>query len=153
LQVAVTLLAALRAPRPLPAPEAHSLQRWAGPVVRLIRAHRDPKTLSAWGRSIGVSPGALRNWCGTARLSARRSLLFARVLRAIVRPRDARSAPEAMLDILDRRTLTKVIALSGGRANRLPTSADEFFAGQRLVEGVAAMSYVRAELAKLEISA
>src|SRR5689334_7148840 len=29
-QVALTLLAALGAPRPLAAPEAHSLQRWAG---------------------------------------------------------------------------------------------------------------------------
>src|SRR4029453_14837894 len=54
-RVAVALLAALATPRLSEAPETHSLERWVRPVVRLIRAPRDPRTVSEWGRNIGVS--------------------------------------------------------------------------------------------------
>ena len=133
--------------------EAHSRKRWAELVVALIAAPRDPRTLSEWGRLVGISTGGLRNWCRTARLSARRSLLFARVLRAIARYRRAPMPVEDLLDIVDRRTLSKLLLASGGTAERLPQTLDEFLTRQHLVDDPAAVREVRAKLVTFQTRA
>ena len=126
--------------------ESHSLKRWADAVVRAISSPTDPKTVREWGRSIGVSPGALRNWCRTARLPARRSLLFARVLRAVIRHTWTSSDPENLLDIVDRRTLSKLLAASGGTGARLPSNVNEFLQRQRLIDNAQAVAEIQAAL-------
>src|SRR5207248_5351434 len=68
-------------------PRAHAAARWAHAVVATVESPEDLRTLKAWGRHIGASPGTLKNWCRIAGLSPRRSLLFARLLRAVVRHR------------------------------------------------------------------
>jgi hypothetical protein len=116
------------------APEAHALRRWALPLVAMLDAPEDPRTLHEWGRTVGVSTGALRNWCRTARLSARDSLMFGRVLRVVIQQKECADRPEDLLNIVDRRTLAKVLAASGAARDRLPASSDEFFTTQRFIE-------------------
>ena len=65
--------------------EPHSLRRWANIVTQVVPLNADPRTLREWSRAVAVSVGALRNWCRTAGLSARRSLMFARILRATIK--------------------------------------------------------------------
>jgi CheY-like chemotaxis protein len=127
---------------------AHSVRRWAAIVVRGVAATEDPRTLSDWGRGVAVSPGALRNWCRTAGLPARRSLLFMRVLRAVQRQAHGSFGAEELLDIVDRRTITKLMALSGGDGCRLPRSVPEFLERQALIDNPRAVTAVRTELAR-----
>jgi len=122
--------------------EVHSLRRWAQVIVGVIDSPSDTRTLEEWGRTVGVSPGGLRNWCRTARMSAKRSLLFARVLRAIVRSRAQQVAAEDVLNIVDRRTLLKLFRASGGN-DSLPQDLEAFFARQQFIEDGHAINEVR----------
>lgn len=126
--------------------DAHASTRWARAVVGGIDAASDPRTLSEWGRSIGASYGALRNWCSTARISPRRSLAFLRVLRALVRRGDNQCVPaEELLDIVDRRTMRKLLKLGvPGRpeSDTLPTDVQSFLATQNWVRNVNAIENI-----------
>lgn len=124
--------------------EQHGFRRWAELVFRSVASPSDPRTLLQWGRAVGVSRGALRNWCYTAGISARRSLLFARVLRAIIRHEQTHAAFEQLLDVVDRRTLTKLAMLSGSREGVFPSTVATFLAQQRLVTERAAVDQIAA---------
>ena len=126
----------------------HAVDRWAAVVVRAIGSSSDLRTLAEWGREVGVSTGALRNWCRTASVSARRSVLFMRVLRAVYRQRDTTLGAEDLLDIVDRRTIAKVISLSGGQGLRLPSTVVEFLEHQRLIDDIRAVAAIRTELTR-----
>jgi len=130
--------------------EAHSLRRWATLVVRMLDSPADPRTIKEWGRTIGTSSGALRNWCRTAQLSARRSLLLGRVLRAIAHKGDS-TPPEHLLDIVDRRTLAKVFLLAGGDGNSLPETLEDCLQRQRLINDTRAIAEVRAEMSRRRV--
>lgn len=123
--------------------QRHAIARWARIIVDTVLLDADPRTLDAWGRSLGVSTGALRNWCSTARFRGRRSLLFARMLRAVAQHEATGVAPEDLLDITDRRTLVKLLALSGGTAHSLPVTLDDFLDNQRLIDRRDAITQVR----------
>ena len=125
---------------------AHSLERWAIPVIRLLNCSEDPRTLNEWGRMIGMSTGAIRNWCRTAKVSARQTLLFARVLRAVLRQNPGCDAPEHLLNIVDRRTLTKVLTLSGGDQGLLPQNVETFLRRQQFISNLRAVSEIREAL-------
>jgi hypothetical protein len=132
--------------------DAHSLMRWAEPIVRVIGTQSDPRTLSEWGRCVGVSSGALSNWCRTARLPAHRSLRFARVLRAVVRQQVSGSRPEDLLNIVDRRTLAKLLLASGGQLMQLPPTVEDFLSRQRLIDSAEAVEQVRGALERMGIA-
>jgi CheY-like chemotaxis protein len=125
---------------------SHALTRWAEVVVRGAQSPRDMRTLCEWARAVAVSKGAIRNWCYTARLPARSSLQFMRVLRAIIHRGACAGAPEDLLNVVDRRTLTKLLLWAGGTRSSLPTSIDEFFDRQRIITEVKATKIVRAAL-------
>jgi DNA-binding response OmpR family regulator len=124
-------------------------RRWASAVVRAIAAPDDPRTISDWGRDAAISPGALRNWCRTARLSPRRSLLFLRVLRAVHRHANVRTRAEDALDIVDHRTLRKLMALCGSDDGCLPATVTAFLECQTLIPDPRAVAVVRAELGRI----
>ena len=126
----------------------HSMLRWADVVVRAIAAKEDPRTLAEWGREVAVSTGALRNWCRTANLSARRSVMFMRVLRAVYRQRIVGLGAEDLLNIVDRRTIAKLMMLSGGESCRLPPSLSDFLEHQQLIQNRRAIAAVRAALSR-----
>ena len=81
-----------------------------------------------------MSPGALRNWCRTAGVSARRSLVFARLLRAAFLSQGGRHRPEDLLDVVDRRTFVGLLRFAGLDPERpFPESPEAFLQQQTLV--------------------
>lgn len=129
--------------------ECHSVTRWADVVVRSLAAPRDFRTLPEFGRAVGVSSGGFRNWCRTAHLSPRQSLKFARVFRAVIRQSTTPAPPEDLLNVVDRRTLAKLLVASGGTPTRLPGNEHEFLERQRFIENQAALAAVQAALVSL----
>jgi hypothetical protein len=115
---------------------AYAAERWARVVAAVVDSPEDPRTLEAWARVAAAGRGTLRSWCRGAGVSAKASLDFARLLRAVVRSRDAAWDPQNTLDIVDERTLKRLF-LRGGLLDlkrRAPApSWESFVAGQRLV--------------------
>jgi hypothetical protein len=126
--------------------ELHSVTRWASAVLGAIPSHADPRTLAHWGRSTGASPAAIRTWCRAARVSSRRSLLFARVLRAVVRHRGSESPASDLLDVVDHRTLRKLLVGSGASGTTLPPTAEEFLSSQTFITDRRLLDEVRSRL-------
>jgi CheY-like chemotaxis protein len=126
--------------------QSYAFVRWADVVVRGVRSPRDMPTLDSWARAVAVSRGTIRNWCYIANLSARRSLQFTRALRAVVLAQTSSMAPEDLLDIVDRRTLAKLMTLAGGTPTTLPKNVDQFFERQRIIVTPKAIAIARASL-------
>jgi hypothetical protein len=126
----------------------HALSRWAQAVVSAVESDIDPRTVQLWGRAIGASPGALRNWCRTAGLSPRRSLTFARMLRVVVRTPVELSAPENLIDVADYRTLQKLLTLGNQQAHSrsIPTTIQGYLVAQRWITGPEALRQVIAKI-------
>lgn len=126
----------LHGPAAVPSAEitAHAASRWAAAVVRLVTSPTDPRTVADWSRWIAASPGAIRNWCRTAGISSRRSLVFARLLRAVTVGAGGRHKPENLLDVVDKRTLIAMLDLAGLSADQpFPFTIEEFLDRQILV--------------------
>jgi len=125
---------------------SHSAQRLADAIVLATNSTRDPRTLTAWGQSIGVSRGALRVWCTAAGVSARSSLDFLRILRAIIRSEHDSWDLLSLLDVVDQRSLMRLLDRGSVRQlcrDNRPTveefmSRQKFLKGRRLVEAIAA---------------
>lgn len=132
-------------------PEAHAASRWASAVVQMIDAPKDPKTIAGWGRAIGVSAGALKNWCRTVGLSSKRSLDFARLLRAVVWHNSAGLRPQDSLDVVDKRTLARLLSLGGSGVDPsgLPRQVDHFLETQVLIRDATALAELRRTLRSL----
>jgi len=128
-------------------PEAHAAARWARAIVPIMGSPRDPRTIAGWGRWVAASPGALRNWCRTAGITARRSLVFARMLRAASLSEGGRHRPENLLDVVDRRTLTGLLKFAGFKDDDdFPKDIQEFLARQALVRDPDALFEVKRAL-------
>ena len=113
---------------------AHAASRWAVAVVRLVTSPTDPRTVADWSRWIAASPGAIRNWCRTAGISSRRSLVFGRLLRAVTVGAGGRHKPENLLDVVDKRTLIAMLNLAGLSADQpFPFTIEEFLDRQTIV--------------------
>ena len=114
--------------------EAHAAARWARALVPLMISEKDPRTITGWSRIVFASPGALRNWCRTAGISARRSLVLARLLRVAHLSQAGRHRPEDLLDIVDRRTLVGLLKCAGLNPDApFPKDAVEFLQRQTIV--------------------
>lgn len=122
--------------------EAHAAARWASAVVRIVDCPHDLRTISEWGRWIGASLGAIRNWCYTARIGSRRSLVFGRMLRAFILSRGARHKFENLLDVVDRRTLRMMLTLAGLQSDPMPADVSGFLERQVLVRDPVALEQV-----------
>jgi len=123
----------------------HAAERWASVVVPLIDSPSDVRTLTMWARCVAVSTGTIRNWCHTAHLSARHSLQFGRLLRTVVRHRLHGTPTEELLDVVDARTLTKLLRLGRSDApatSRLPATIESFLTEQRWIINAAALEVV-----------
>jgi hypothetical protein len=100
----------------------HAASRWAKVTVGAIDCEADPKTLMAWGQAVGVSCGALRIWCRAAGVAPRDALYFCRMLRAMSLRQVEELALENILDVIDQRTLRKLLTRAGLRGNVAPSA-------------------------------
>lgn len=115
----------------------HAVARLIPVIMTVLSAPIDPKTMQSWSRLSATSLGTLRNWCRTARLPSRRVLLFARMLRAVIRARETGTPPEDLLDVVDRRTLTGLLRLACPASSSrpaLPGTVQEFLTNQRVLD-------------------
>src|SRR5689334_4189574 len=55
---------------------AHAAHRWAEATVRFSHSRCDARNVTAWGRVVGISAGALRTRCALAGVAPRRALTF-----------------------------------------------------------------------------
>ena len=128
--------------------QAHAAARWAQAVVKVIDAPNDPRTFAGWSRIANASPGTLKNWCRTAGLPGKRSLDFARMLRAVVRASSDGWRPQDSLNAVDTRTLKRLLALGavGQDTKTLPRSIDDFLVTQSFITDSHALLELRRAL-------
>lgn len=119
--------------------------RWARAMVGAVNAREDLRTVAAWGDAISVAPSTLRNWCRTAGLSPKRSLSLARLLRALALSHGTKWRPEQRLDVVDLRTLARLLELGGIRGPTPPTFV-AFLQGQTLITDPEALQALRTAL-------
>lgn len=124
---------------------AHAAARWAKAVIGIVNSPEDPRTVSEWGHAIGAGEGTLRNWCRTARLSPKRSLSLARLLRALYLCRSRQWLPEQLLNVVDRRTLNHMLE-QGGVDGTTPPTIDDFLRKQTLIADETAVNELRKAL-------
>lgn len=87
-------------------------ERWALLVLNAVYAEHDPRTLSIWARSVGVSRSVLGEYCRLVHVAPRDARDFTRLLRAVHRCGETWQ-PETVLDLADARTLKKLLARAG----------------------------------------
>jgi hypothetical protein len=90
-----------------------AMDTWVALVVMLVHAEGDTPTLGAWAALAGKSVGSLRLHCYAIHMPPRRSLMFARLLRAVSRARGQRWDLGEWLRAADPRTLSKAATLGG----------------------------------------
>lgn len=131
--------------------ESHAAVRWARIVCAGVQCRTDPRTLHLWAREIGVSYGALRNWCRRARLSAKDSLRLTRLLRAIILREKYHRRLEEVLDVVDIRTLRKLLERAGidtccECTGNVAATLERFLAQQSFIDDAEALTHLRANL-------
>lgn len=127
----------------------HATTRWAEAVVGVLHAAFDPKTVDAWGRFIGASGSAIRQWCRPVGIAPKASLDFARVLRAVVLSQGKTWDLYDLLDIVDERTMRSLFLRGGVPAlvsTLKPPETARYLAEQRFVSRKQAIQAVAALL-------
>lgn len=124
-----------------PRPEYPAAARWAASIHPILISRIDPRTLTKWSHLVFASPGTLRTWCSAAEVTPRRSLLLARLLRAIRLAAQIDRPPEALLDVVDRRTFNSQLREAG--LDALPADWREFLERQKLVENAEDLTALR----------
>lgn len=134
---------------------SHAADRWAQSVIPVIDCPFDPRTVALWAQAIGVSEGTLRDRCRAARCSPKRSLDFARLLRAVVQSQTHGWDPFNLLDIVNERTM-KNLMRRGGVADLLsptaPLTPRSFLLKQHFVTNTTAIAAVAVFVQQLKPS-
>jgi hypothetical protein len=136
------------APQPSSRP-SYAGVRWARLIVRVVASKDDPSTVERWGRLVGASRGTLGTWCRAAKTSPRRSLELARLIRAFVLTNGSGVDLQDVMDIVDPRTVTRMLARAGlhdASASNLAVSVQELVRQQRLVRNEMALNALTALL-------
>jgi hypothetical protein len=129
----------------MPATVPHASLRWAHAVLGVLRCSHDPTTIDAWGRVIGASGSAIRQWCRSAGVRPKAALDFARVLRAVVLTQGRSWDLYNLLDVVDERTMRNLFVRAGmpellGAAE--PPETARYLARQRFVRNAVALQAV-----------
>jgi hypothetical protein len=122
-----------------------SVKRWAAAVTVAVNLPEDPRTVRTWSRSIGLCETQLRVTCRMAGFSAKASLDFARLLRAVVLQQNSDWSLGDYLDLADGRTLSRLLSRAGVDDGPRLTPA-VFLTTQRLVRGDAALTEISERL-------
>jgi len=131
-----------------PIREMHAAARWVRAIIPIIDSPADVPKMAAWSQCVGISVGALRNWCRTTGIGARRSLVFGRMLRvAAIGEMHGERAIENLLDVVDLRTISGLMRLAGlGRG--VPATVAEFLDQQILIRNEEVLNEIRRALAR-----
>lgn len=99
----------------LPCPRAlhTAVERWAACVTAVAMAPLDLATLDPWGAHIHLSRATLCNRCRIVGASPKDSLSFGRLSRALRHGDPLRWCPEDLLDVMDLRTIRKLVDRAG----------------------------------------
>jgi hypothetical protein len=130
----------------------HAADRWAKAVAGILDCPFDPKTIAMWGKAIGVSEGALRDWCKVAHCRPKSSLDFARLLRAIVQAQKYGWDPFNLLDVANERTMRNLLqrgGLSDLLSTNSPLTPQRFLLEQRFVTNDAALKALAESVERL----
>lgn len=131
---------------------AHAADRWAKAVAGMLDSPFDPKTVAMWGKAIGVSEGALRDWCRVAHCRPKSSLDLARLLRAIVQSQKYGWDPFNLLDVANERTMKNLLQ-RGGLSDLLsadhPLTARGFLFEQHFVTNAIAIESLAESVERL----
>jgi hypothetical protein len=116
----------------------YASRRWARLIQAIAGSVEDVRTLDQWSQIAGVSVGAIRTWCRAAGVSARRSLALGRLLRVVMRSGGRPWRPYEMLDIVDSRTMQRLLARGG-----LPSTATNAASSPSVEAFLAHQTFVR----------
>jgi hypothetical protein len=117
-------------------PTQSAVDIWADLVVQVVRSHVDVPTLGAWAVLVGKSVGSLRLHCYAIHVSPRRTLLFARLLRAVTGAQGQRWDLGDWLHAADLRTLKRAAHLGGiPEADVHAPSVSDYLLSQQLLPG------------------
>ena len=133
-------------------PVPHAADRWARAVAGILDSPVDPKTVAMWGKAIGVSEGALRDWCRVAHCRPKSSLDLARLLRAIVQSREHGWDPFNLLDVANERTMRNLLHRGGFSyllSAHLPFTPRGFLSQQHFVTNATAVEALAASVEQL----
>ena len=122
--------------------------RWAGAVVGLLRARADVRTTGQWARAMHVSGSTLRVWCRHAGMSARESLLIARLLRAVFHSQSTAWRAATHLRVTDGRTLERMLRAGGLPPEAPRVTVSELLARQSIVRDPDLVTALRAALTR-----
>jgi len=122
-------------------------ERWAQAVLKVIVADVDPRTFAGWARLIGASTATLGTWCRAARVSPRRSTELARLSRALHLTGGMLTDLQEVLDIIDPRTVKRLLTRAGVDGIDGPLPLQEFLREQRLVQNPTALHALTLALA------
>ncbi len=127
----------------------HAADRWAQAVTGILDCPFDPKTVAMWAKTIGVSGGALRDWCRVARCRPKSSLDFARLLRAVVQSQEYGWDPFNLLDVANERTMKNLLRRGGLPdllSSNVPLTPRGFLLLQRFVTDSVALTTLAASV-------
>jgi hypothetical protein len=124
-------------------PEPHAAIRWTRAVLPIVDSTTDPRTIEVWGQVIHLSASAIRNWCFSAGIGPRPSLVFGRLLRAVILSEHGLYKPENLLDTVDRRTLIRLLRFAGLALSDFPRDVGPFLDRQTLVRDPEALLQVK----------
>jgi hypothetical protein len=120
--------------------------RWARRVTAVIEAPRDPTTLAAWARHVAAGARTLQRCCRVVHIPAKRSLDFARMLRAVCLSQRAGIPVLELLSACDERTCHRLIRTGGLDTEWDHCTLEQFFLRQRFLQDLRALAAVRREL-------
>jgi hypothetical protein len=122
-------------------------RRWAIIVSAIVQLDGDIRTIDDWAREIGMGRGAIKCRCANAGTTAKDSLDFARLLRAVSQPNDSRWFPRDVLDVVDPRTLRRLCDRGGiDLSTTFAPTPEEFLQNQTLITAEPLIAALRAQL-------
>lgn len=133
----------------------HAAARWANIVAPVVIAPEDLRTIADWSRHVGASVGTLKGWCRAAGVTPRRSLILARLLRAVLLKQRRGLRLEESLDVVDSRTRAKLLAFCGGpsaQTGELPIDLPTLFVYQTAIANMEALTELRRTLSDQGVS-
>lgn len=111
----------------------HPLKRWGHAILTVLESPEDVRTVEVWSKLEGRCVTQLRANCRLVGIEAKRSLDFARLLRALLHRERTGWPLQYILDVSDKRTLDDLLLRVGCSSEILMASPETFIELQTVV--------------------